>query len=95
MRAAPLLACLFAAAARGQPPVPSCPPVPPNPLEGVVAAARAYAAAAPRVDSGLRKADYLDTIAGIVSFFVPFQNANGSIIDPAAMTEIECGSSNP
>jgi hypothetical protein len=87
MRAACLLACLLSA--RGQPPVPSCPPVPPNPLEGVVAAARAYAAAGPKVDSGLRKADYLTTIFGIVSFFVPFQNANGSIIDPGAGVEIE------
>ena len=69
--------------------LPPSPPVPPNALAGVVTAARAFAAAAPSRDSGLRRADYLITMAGIVDWFLPYQAANGAIIDPDAHVEIE------
>ena len=71
--------------------LPPIPVLPENPLAAAVVAARAFAAAAPPLanDSGLRRADYLTTISGVIHFWVPFQNASGAIIDPAAQEEKE------
>jgi hypothetical protein len=62
----------------------------PFPLASVVNDARAYAAAKSLVNpTGLSRSDYLTTIHGIVSFFRPYQAANGSIVDPYAHEEIQ------
>jgi hypothetical protein len=58
------------------------PPLPPFALEGVVAAARAFAAATPlQAPTGLTRASYLPVIGGIVQYFRHLQNAEGAIID--------------
>jgi hypothetical protein len=57
--------------------------LPPWPLESTVEAARSYAAAATLArPTGLRRADYLDTITKVVGFWTQYQNASGNIIDP-------------
>lgn len=56
--------------------------LPPWPLEPTVAAARTLAAAATLSSpTGLKRADYLPTIHGIVQYFRRMQNASGNIID--------------
>ena len=75
-----LVACVCAVHANAQLPPP--PPLAPNPLAGVVAAQRAFATGAPFRDSGLRRADLLVTLKGVVEWFLPLQNASGAIIDP-------------
>jgi len=80
LRAALLTSASAAALSQALPPVP---PLPPNPLAGVVAALRAWAAAAPApAPTGLDAAAYLETILPIVQYFVPLQDATGRIIDP-------------
>ncbi len=70
----------LAALARAQP----APPVlPPFALEGTVDFALQLAAATPlKRDTGLKKADYLPVIEGVVQYMRTVQNASGHIIDP-------------
>ena len=88
MRAALVFALLHAARAQQLPPAP---PLEPNGLAGVVGALREFAAASPAITpTGLSRASMLETIAGIVDFFVPLQNATtGAIIDPNTHLEME------
>ncbi len=71
--------------------LPPEPPLQPNPLEGVTSALRAFAAAAAApAPTGFTRQTYLDTITGIVNWFLPHQNATtGAIIDPATHEEME------
>ena len=81
-----LLGALLAMCAAGAPP----PVAPPFALEGAVAYARAVAAAAPlRAPSGLTRASYLETIAGIVQHFRALQAADGRIIDAYLGAEVQ------
>ena len=84
MRAAALLAAATACFA-----LPPIPPLQPNPLAGVVAAQRTFANITPVSPTNLTKSSYLDTIAGVVDWFLPFQNPSGAIIDPASHQEEE------
>ena len=79
---------LLALAAADLPPPP---PLQPNPMAGTVAALRGFAAVAgPIIPSGLRRADLLATMAGIVEWFLPHQDATtGAIIDPDTHAEEE------
>ena len=62
----------------------------PYPLQGVVDSARAAAAAATLTKpTGLDETAYLKLVHGIAKYFVQFQAANGSIIDPFAKQEIQ------
>ena len=72
----------------------SLPPPPelqPNPLAGVVSALQAFASASPPLTpSGQGRQQLLQTIAPVVSWFLPYQNATtGSIIDPDTHQEME------
>jgi hypothetical protein len=89
MRALVVFTLLHAAARAQQ--LPPAPPLEPNGLSGVVGAMRAFAAASPGITpTGLSRASLLETIAGIVDFFVPLQNATtGAIIDPNTHLEME------
>ena len=84
-----LLLAVLGTLAAADLPVP--PPLQPNPMEGTVTALRAFAASAgPLTPSGLRRSDLLSTIAGIVEWFLPHQNAStGAIIDPDTHAEEE------
>jgi hypothetical protein len=63
--------------------VPTVQAMPPWPLEGTVDYARALAAATPlQKPTGLKRADYLDTIQRNINFWRQYQNASGNIIDP-------------
>ena len=82
-----LLLSLLALAAADLPPPP---PLQPNPMAGTVSALRGFAAAAGPINpTGLRRADLLDTISGVVEWFLPLQNAAGAIIDPDSHAEEE------
>lgn len=64
--------------------------LPPWPLESTVETAKQYAAGAPLTrPTGLTRADYLPTIAGIVDFFVTYQNRSGNVIDPYRLEETQ------
>ena len=81
-----LLLILLSTSVSSQP----APPLPPFALEGVVTVASALAAATPLLQpSGLTRADYLDTISGIVQHFRRLQNATGHIIDQYADAEVQ------
>jgi len=71
--------------------LPAPPLLQPNPLAGVVSALRAFAAASPAIaPSGLDRQSLLQTIAPVVQWFLPHQNAStGAIIDPATHLEME------
>ena len=75
-----LLAALVSSACAQSPP----PPLQPNPLAGVVSTLREFAGASgPVTPTGFTKATYLSTMAGVVDWFVPYQNqTTGAIIDP-------------
>ena len=79
---------LLAAAASAQP-LPPPPPLEPNALAGVVDALRALASGVNVSSTGLRRASLLETIAGVVDWFVPYQDATGSIIDHDSHVEEE------
>jgi hypothetical protein len=62
----------------------------PYPLQGIVDSTIELSSYLPLVNgTGLLRSDYLPVIHGIVSFFVQYQNANGSIIDPYEHREIQ------
>jgi hypothetical protein len=71
--------------------LPPPPVLQPNPLSGVVSALRAFAEASPPLTpTRLVKAELLKTIAPVVTWFLPYQNAStGSIIDPDTHEEME------
>jgi len=77
--AAALAAVLGAAAGAAAP----APVLPPFALEGTVDFALQLAAATPLVrNTGRTKADYLQTISGVVQYTRTLQNATGHVIDP-------------
>lgn len=82
------LILLLLAGATAQAPTP---PLNPNPLAGVVSTLREFAGASgPVTPTGFTKATYLETMAGVVDWFLPYQNATtGAIIDPATHAEME------
>lgn len=41
------------------------------------------------IPTNLSRASYLETITGVVEWFLPYQNASGAIIDPATHEEEE------
>jgi hypothetical protein len=86
-----IFSCSAALSADRATALPPEPPLQPNPLAGVSAALRAFAAAAgPIAPSGLPRDAYLATIAGVVDWFLPYQNAStGAILDPATHQEME------
>lgn len=58
-------------------------PMPPYPLQGTVDWVRNLSASTPlKTPSGLKRADYLPTINGVVQFWRQYQNATGHIVDP-------------
>lgn len=62
----------------------------PYPLQGIVDATRGYAANTTLLaPTGLGGQDYLKLIHGVVTWFLPYQSSNGSIIDPYANQEIQ------
>jgi hypothetical protein len=67
-----------------QPVLPPVPPVPENPLAGVIEALRSFAELAPTpTPTGLSASSYLETIRPIVMYFLNYQNTTtGRIIDP-------------
>ena len=69
--------------------LPPPPPLEPNTLAGVVDALRRFAPAYNVNSTGLRRASLLATIESIVDWFVPYQDATGSIIDPDSHEEEE------
>lgn len=72
------LALALSAAAAQAPPV-----MPPWPLQGTAEWAATQSAITPLAKpTGLKRADYLSTIHGVVQFFRQYQNASGHIIDP-------------
>jgi hypothetical protein len=63
--------------------VPTVQAMPPWPLEGTVDYARALAAATPlQKPTGLKRADYLETVQRNINFWRQYQSASGNIIDP-------------
>jgi len=82
-----LLVAVAATAASAALPPP--PPFEPNTLAGVVDSLRRFAPAYSVTSTGLRRASLLATIAGITDWFLPFQDAAGSIIDPDSHEEEE------
>jgi hypothetical protein len=72
--------------------LPPEPALEPNPLEGVTTALRAFAsnASTPLTPTGFTKKTYLDTMSGVVDWFLSYQNTTtGAIIDPITHVEEE------
>ena len=86
MKSVLVAAAVAACSGQALPPVP---PLGPNPLAGVVAAQRAFARNVSVAPTNLSRASYLETIAGVVEWFLPYQNASGAIIDPDSHMEEE------
>jgi hypothetical protein len=81
-------AVLLAAAAASAQPIPPAPALGPFDLAGSVETALSFAASTPlQRPTGLRRADYLDTINRTLQYWRTQQAANGSIIDPATGAE--------